>query len=255
MFERIKNLLLLKHLNTYQKISLKHQQDGNEPIIITVDGFLNKFTNCNPDWEIGIKRKYSRNIWLHMRWDSGITSELVYLNIIGLFSFGISFLDGNSKSDKKSQRRFAEIMSKFSFTAAKSRSERAGKDLFHFLANNKNKKYILIGHSLGANLIKHCLLELSKQGCNNIQEVHLLGGATENHIEDWFEASNCVEKEIKNYFSSNDLVLKNFYSYATNDKFPIGRTKINCSKVKNIDVTKLVSGHQNYVKNYHFFPN
>ncbi len=230
------------------KLSFFEQKKGIEPTIITIDGFMTKGNSNLEYWKLAIVEKYPENSWYHIGWNSSNLKELfntfsiyVLTNVVDLLMKKINFRIGESL---KSEWNSALTISNFS-----------GKHLAIVLEEKKNNQFILMGHSLGANFIKNCLLGLSENKISNIYEVHLLGGATDNKVDTWIKASKCVEKNIINYYSSNDFVLKTFYRISTKDKNPIGRSKINYEKIQNINVTNLVGGHlkfkrefKNYVK-------
>ena len=84
------------------------------------------------------------------------------------------------------------------------------------------------GYSLGCEVIKSCLLTLSRLGADNlIHNVTFLGGAT--HFTDdqdlWkLIFSKVVNGQLKNIFSKGDQVLK-LYKFAKRQE-PIGRNAI-----------------------------
>ncbi|KAJ3279408.1 Transmembrane and coiled-coil domain-containing protein 4 [Borealophlyctis nickersoniae] len=106
------------------------------------------------------------------------------------------------------------------------RSAEFGRGLAHYIHRKytsksplRNVPYILLGHSLGANIIFHCLEELYNL-CKNdptfgdgascpIIEVHLLGGVPRAHDDDtWRRCVRVVRERICNYHSSGDEVLR-----------------------------------------------
>ena len=83
-----------------------------------------------------------------------------------------------------------------------------------------------------------------------INEVHILGGAVNNSNENWSTVKKLVKHNIFNYFSKKDKILKFAYSISTNDRFPIGRNKIDIKEIINLDVSNKVKGHMDFKKEY-----
>lgn len=135
---------------------------------------------------------------------------------------------------------------------SKKNSEIYSYELFNFIKEeiekNKDVKINLYGHSLGANLIKSVLLNLSIYDIK-INNVYLLAGATKNCHYEWESISN-ICSNIYNFYSYNDDILRFLYKPIEREE-PIGLNYIQniCysnDKIINFDVTNIVNGHSEY---------
>lgn len=116
---------------------------------------------------------------------------------------------------------------------------------------NQYKKIYLYAHSLGTNLVKNSLLELSNKNIS-IEKVHLFGGATSHNDKyGWKSASETTKYGIHNFYSKNDSVLRYLYKTIEVGNNPIGLSPILVTNknIKNYDVSNLVNGHFEYKKN------
>ena len=120
------------------------------------------------------------------------------------------------------------------------------------LTKYQNNKINLYAHSLGVNLLKNTLLELSKYEIQ-IERVFLFGGASCIKDEkEWLKVCNLTTKGVYNFYTKNDAVLKYFYRIAELLSVPVGLSPLllkDCNKLFNIDVSDFVKGHFEYKKN------
>ena len=137
---------------------------------------------------------------------------------------------------------------------SKKNSEIYSYELFNFIKEeiekNKDVKINLYGHSLGANLIKSVLLNLSIYDIK-INNVYLFAGATKNCHYEWESISN-ICSNIYNFYSYNDDILRFLYKTIELEE-PIGLNEIQnisySDKIINFDVTNIVNGHSAYFDN------
>lgn len=137
---------------------------------------------------------------------------------------------------------------------SKKNSEIYSYELFNFIKEeiekNKDVKINLYGHSLGANLIKSVLLNLSIYDIK-INNVYLFTGATKNCHYEWESISN-ICSNIYNFYSYNDDILRFLYKTIELEE-PIGLNEIQnisySDKIINFDVTNIVNGHSAYFDN------
>ena len=130
-------------------------------------------------------------------------------------------------------------------------SKFAGKLLADILISNiffNDFQINLIGFSLGANVVKYCIKELSKLNNKNnyvkLKNVILIGGATHIKYEDkWKEyIRNTIIDRFINCYSGYDKELNDFYFISSKyvnklGKYPIG---IDCIELKDDDGVNLV---------------
>lgn len=224
---------------------LKLIRPGIYPTIITIDGFLSDNNVIDNEWEEAINRFYPNNEWFHLNWKSKSFNDVlvnfsVHAGIRGILSVVIPF----------SIVIHPISIAHNTWYKALSNSSVAGYDLADILIKNKSQEFILMGHSLGGNVIFNCLKELSSRNKTIINEVHILGGAVNNSKENWSLIKKSVKHNVFNYFSKKDKILQFAYSISTTDRFPIGRNKIDIKEIINLDVTSKVKSHMSFKKEY-----
>lgn len=130
-------------------------------------------------------------------------------------------------------------------------SKISGLLLSDILISNKfinNYQINLVGFNLGANVVKHCIKDLSKlNGKNNFvkfKDVILIGGATHiKHEEKWKKIikNNVIDRFI-NCYSCCDDKLKSLYSKILNsnksDKSPIGIKPLVLKDDKGVEIVE-----------------
>ena len=141
-------------------------------------------------------------------------------------------------------------------------SEIYGKILAYFLAVKNVFNYhavSLIGYSLGANVIKFCLLELYKMSDSNIdltcliQNIVFISGATHfplNQHIDWGNVLEIVGGKIYNIYSEKDHILKIAFEKFIEEQ-PIGTQNLSILRgfkniVQNVDMSKYDLNHFDY---------
>jgi hypothetical protein len=155
------------------------------------------------------------------------------------------------------------------FLRAKKAAKVCGKLLAHILASRaifKFQTFNLVGFSLGAHLIKHCLKELYRLGelndtniSNNInsiiQNVVFVAGATSFKQKDKWQTifKNLVAGRVINCHGKNDNILK-FMFRLTTSNVAIGQSVLNLGnekenyKIHNFDFSDLGIDHYEYRK-------
>jgi len=134
------------------------------------------------------------------------------------------------------------------------RSAQAGKHLAEVLISRQQGKRpaSLIGFSLGARVIFFCLQELAvrKDTEGMIGDVILLGAPVTASPDQWKPLGRIVSGRIVNGYSSSDWLLKFLYrtSSAAFRVAGLQEIKWHDRRVKNVDLTQLVSGHMDYYK-------
>lgn len=243
---------------------------GIQPTIICIDGFLSEDDKEAPEaWLKGIYKKYPDNEVYHVRWESKRLRDL---------ASSVSFLSGKQavksgvfsaamSASKAAAGKIAPLGAAFQalglatnpWSVASLKAYQTGALLADIIART-DKEYILVGHSLGSRVIYSCLSALSKSQ-NYINTVHLLGGAVNNTCDEdakedsvnWLELHKCVSGNIINYYSENDSVLKWLYTAGEALRLeigdPIGRNKISCDRIINVDVSEYIDGHTEYKGN------
>jgi hypothetical protein len=252
------------YMGDIYKFDLKKIRRGKEPAIITVNGFLSEKDLENQkgyqDWKEIIKAQFPKNGWYHVHWEAKRLYDLGLL--VARSGAGAGLTVAITKAAKHAAPKAlkkvgpagsvltAIQLSTNPWHVALKKSEKTGVLLADILKRT-NKRYILMGHSLGCRVIYASLRALSTTGEKIVDEVHLTGGAVDNKKENWKIAKKAVSGKIFNYYSKNDYVLRYLYRAGTFFKSkPIGFEKIGLVRgIRNCNVSRYVQGHMDYKPN------
>ncbi|GES85835.1 DUF726-domain-containing protein [Rhizophagus clarus] len=107
---------------------------------------------------------------------------------------------------------------------------------------------VLIGYSLGALVIWHCLLELAKKQQYGLIDTVILIGApiTSTQTSKWESALSVVGRRFVNAYATNDVVLGLIYRMHSLDLNVAGLRAVTYDNVENYDITEFTSGHLGY---------
>ncbi|XP_067947899.1 transmembrane and coiled-coil domain-containing protein 4-like [Watersipora subatra] len=134
------------------------------------------------------------------------------------------------------------------------RAENTGKQLAEVLANREqgHRPVTLIGFSLGARVIFHCLRALAEhpRGAGIIENAYLLGAPVSGNVADWKPFSKVVAGKIVNAYIRNDWILKFLYRTASAQLTIAGTKPVEWDdrRMVNMDLTNVVNGHMDYMK-------
>ncbi|CEF71266.1 Protein of unknown function DUF726 family-containing protein [Strongyloides ratti] len=137
-----------------------------------------------------------------------------------------------------------------------SRSVEIGEQLAETLLQRPNghKPVTLIGFSLGARVIFHCLLKMASRPESRgiIDNVILLGAPVSASPAQWELTCKVVAGRIINGYSSNDWMLKFLYrtmsiQFSIAGISPIKFTNYNRHKIANHELSHIITGHFDYV--------
>lgn len=244
-------------------------REGKEPAVICIDGFLTQEDEESPDiWLKALEETYPENEILHVKWEAKRLKDLALTSLStgGKEAAKKGLFIASKSASKQAAKKVSPLgwalqaldMVDNPWSVASVKAYQTGALLADIIART-DRKYILVGHSLGARVIYACLSSLAtKEEGPYISDAYLLGGAVNNtYVEgsnsekvNWFELHKAVSGKIRNYYSSNDSVLKYLYQAGEGVKFeagdPIGRNEILCSNIINIDVSDVVDGHTEY---------
>ncbi|KAG9193356.1 hypothetical protein G6011_03391 [Alternaria panax] len=136
------------------------------------------------------------------------------------------------------------------FSVALARADKAGKVLAHALIDGVQGKrpVTLTGYSVGARVVYACLIELAEQHAFGLVESAVLMGApAPANPKRWRQIRSVVAGRVVNVYSKEDYVLGFLYRSA---KLQVGvaglREVEDVHDVENVDVSKLISGHDRY---------
>ena len=268
---------------TFLSPELVKIRDGDSPALICIDGFLSKGEDTSQQWLAGLPYRYATQAVYVLRWDAKNLEDISALLDSSMHDtsslWQVAFNNYSGSEDWLST--LAQPWEK-----ARDNAQLAGMWLACQIQNRaeeKEREYVLLGHSLGARVIYYCLdalrnLSRSDDRLNNrIAEVYLLGGAVDHSVcahsaglynsawvsneglhntISWHGFEHLIAGLIHNFYSNEDDVLRYLFQIAEglNDRpseEPIGRNPIDHLKVRNHDVSHHVSGHTQYKENLH----
>jgi hypothetical protein len=238
-------------------------KDGKGPSVLVINGFLTQEEkNLEREWLNTLGHHYLRNPWYLVEWESKRLRQIAKLatDVTAQKSAAKVLAELGKRATRASSRRLIPIdwaiagmkLSKNPWHVAVAKAPQTGALLAHILSRTPGpKKYVLMGHSLGARVIYSALRGLAGGDVQRIKAVHLLGGAVgTGKKRDWEEAASAVYGEVHNYYSKRDEVLRVLYTAgrAFLGTPAIGRNPIRCDAVNlvNHDVTAEVPGHREY---------
>ncbi|KAK9909726.1 hypothetical protein WJX75_006627 [Coccomyxa subellipsoidea] len=137
------------------------------------------------------------------------------------------------------------------WVVALDRAQKAGVLLAHTLmaGGHGDRPVILVGYSMGARLIFHCLLELCRHNAKGVVEhVVLMGVPVSTRLERWAMARSAVAGRFVNAYSRRDWVLGLIYRGANGFvKGAGGLCPMKCPGIENINLTSIIAGHFDYI--------
>ena len=221
-------------------------RSGDEPTIIVINGFLSESKQDVNDWLDVVDELYPSQRVLHLDWPSFSLKKLFDLKyeskLKNAMLLAIALISPSSSMAKALRDMVV------GWVAAMDEAEAAGKWLAAYVDSQKNKNFILMGHSLGARVSYHALANLKRT--KSIDFMYLFGGAVSN-TEIWDDSCG-RHKELKviNCFSENDYVLKYLYKVGTLfTNTPAGLKSIpkkTETLIYNVDLSHIVDGHTTY---------
>jgi hypothetical protein len=136
------------------------------------------------------------------------------------------------------------------FSVGLAKADQAGDVLADALCNKiqGERPVTLIGYSLGARMIRRCLLKLAeRKAFGLIESVVLLGAPAPADSWEFRQMRSVVAGRLVNVYSENDLILAFLYRSSSLEYGVAGLQDIEGVKgVENIDVSDIVSGHLRY---------
>jgi hypothetical protein len=246
-----------------QGFKITRLKEGRGPSVLVINGWLTeKAKNLEREWLNGLGKFYGANPWYLVEWENKRLRDLGKLSVdsggqaAALAALAKMAAQASSKATGPMEIAQAALLAvrlaKNPWHVAFFKSAQTGVLLADAISRTPTrKKYVLMGHSLGAKVVVHCLQALGDQGKPRIKSAHLLGGAIgTGKSETWKAAAAAVSDTINNYYSKNDDVLRVLYNAARTfvGTPPIGRNRIRWQpdKISNIDVTEWVGSHNEY---------
>eukprot|EP00793_Prasinoderma_coloniale_P006098 PRCOL_00004572-RA len=132
------------------------------------------------------------------------------------------------------------------------RSEVCGALIARQILENRfaDRPVSLVGYSMGARAIFHCLLHLEEAGFTGaVEDVFLLGSPmSASDTEAWQRARSVVAGRLVNGFSTKDGLLALVYR-GTHLDTPAGLSPVGVPGVEDVNLTRVVSSHSDYAEN------
>ncbi|EGR2227376.1 DUF726 domain-containing protein [Vibrio parahaemolyticus] len=216
--------------------------------VIVVNGFLSETESDVSDWLSLLGEVYHSNTVHHFNWEASSKLKVLNDSATGdLFKAVIDLgFDGVTAKGVLSFVLSAYNVGRVPWQSAIDSSEMAGRTLARYL-DKQDKQFILMGHSLGARVLYHCLKSMVSK--DKVTTAILLGGAVDEETG-WGELLEKHSKmSIYNCHSDNDLVLKHLYPVKDGESSPIGLKPINIDlpdRLRNIDMSIMKLGHMEY---------
>jgi hypothetical protein len=242
---------------------------GDGPAIVCINGFLSqKSQNCD-DWRNGIRCVYPNNPIYYVTWESSNLAKLG--SAVGRAGAEGSLLlkaaSAATRASKAGAFKLSPLTALSSGAAVLGnawhtsmvKAQNTGVLLADLIARTDNEEgFILMRHSLGARVVCYMLETLSTKPNTKIHSAYLFGGAVgrsdkPNSLEakGWEAALKAIRSDgqLYNCYTTNDKVLSILYRNANllrSDPIGLGRIPPQGDKLRNVDVSDVVSGHTVY---------
>lgn len=246
-----------------KSFAINKVKDGSGTPVVFASGFLTQGEEGWGEWERIITERYPTNPVYRVQWGSKELRAFVATSGRAAAKETARRLAkmGARAASKQSAKVFVPLtaaMVTADFVAnpwhvAKVRADRTGAALADILARTGSGSFILVGHSLGARVMAVAATALgSVPNAPRLEEVHLLGAAIAS-VGDWHLLNESVSNRVWNYYSDNDQVLRKIYRAAQGGQKAAGvdGLKTRLPRIKNVNVTKSVGGHTDYLANVH----
>lgn len=242
---------------------VKCVKPGSGAGVVVIDGLLSQDETGVSGWKDMLEKRFRRRPWYHVRWEAKRLGDLGSL-VTGATSTTAlrkAIVAAASRASKSAAGRLVPVASVLGavglarnpWHVAMVKADQTGVLLAEILSRvHRRRRYVLIGHSLGARVIYGCLRALASRraSASLIEDVHLFGGAVGRLPQaDWKSALTAVGGRIVNYHSKRDQVLNRLYRAGTLfQSDPIGYRAIGLRSRKLVerDVTAVVAGHLDF---------
>ena len=245
------------YVRSDKSFRIEKLRDGTGPTVLLASGFLTEGSNGWGTWRKIIDAHYPEAPVYRIHWGSRELKDLGSLGAIGT-QVGATRWAASlaSRATTKGAAKLPWIGTMFAargiaanpWTVARTRADMTGAVIADLLARTDSGPIILIGHSLGARvMLRAAQLLGTKETSPALQSVHLLGAAVGSR-GDWRTLGASVSGTVWNYRSERDRVLGALYRYAQFGSPAAGYAGLlpTAEKVKNVNVTRAVSGHSEY---------
>lgn len=247
------------YISEDKSFKIEKIQEGSGVPVLVANGFLTEGTDTSNEWRTLVLASYPNAAIYRVHWGS---KELAALGLVlgigvGRRAAGVTAKNLAARATRAGAKKLGPLtaamlaadVAKNPWHTAKVRADRTGVALAGLLARTEEPAFVLVGHSLGGRVMVSAAEALAlKGGAVKIESVHLLGAAV-GMKRDWHPLERAVTGTVSNYFSTRDNVLRYAYTVVQPGSTAIGLRgiKSRLPRIKDRDVTKLVSNHSEYI--------
>ena len=250
-----------RYFGEIKDFDILQYNEGDGPEVLFVNGFLSQDNDDLEDWRAGARQTFKQNPWHLVTWESKTKADLGKLIYrkgaeqvfaeLGKRLAAKATKNAGKKLNPLSWATFLADLAGNDWHTAMAKAGKTGILLADLIARTPNKKFILVGHSLGARVIYYALEALSTRTKKpQVIDAILLGGAVGSDDElGWEHAAKAVSGKIYNCLSLRDDILNYAYRGASGlFSNPIGISAISkrSRKIENWDCTDFIGGHMEW---------
>lgn len=248
------------YVRTDKSFGFEKLADGDDTTVILANGFLSEGKSGWGEWEGLVRRRYPDATVYRLTWGA---KELKSLSAVATQSA--------AQLTEKAARQLAAqattsatkllgplsgafaaaSIAKNPWHVARTRASMTGAVLADAIVRSDLRSVVLVGFSLGGRVMAAAAESLATRPDDKprLQSLHLLGAAVGTR-RDWHTIERAVDDTIWNYWSTNDKVLRFLYRTGEGGRKAIGCEGIpsKSKKVKNVNVSRQVSAHQDHVR-------
>lgn len=238
--------------------------DGGSTTVIFADGFLSDGKSGWGTWERLVGDRYPDATVYRLTWGA---KELRSLGSLVAPAAGqlpskmaVALAAQATKASSKLLGPLGAVftgasLAKNPWHVARTRASMTGAVLADAIVRADLHDVVLVGFSLGARVMSAAAESLAIRDDSGeaierrIRSMHLLGAAVGAGRE-WRTIETAVEQKIHNYYSTNDRILSALYRLAEAGTKAVGcdGIPVRSPKVQNLDVSKSVRVHADYLK-------
>lgn len=245
------------YVGTDRSFRIEQVRDGTGTPVVFAAGFLTEGLSKWEDWRRLVDSGYPSSPVYQVHWGAKELKDLAVL--IGAGGAKAVVRELIVRGAKRGNKAFGlasvtsvlamHAMATNPWTVAKTRAGMTGAVIAELIARTTEGPYVLMGHSLGARVMVTAAQALgTRPGPPRVESMHLLGAAV-GRKGDWRTLHSAVTGNIWNYWSAQDSVLQWLYKVAEGGQDAAGHRGFESKllKIKNRNVTRMVSGHSAYV--------
>ena len=249
------------YAGTDKSFGIQKLMSGKGAPVLIISGFLTEADEGWGDWEKLVLTRYDGRPIYRVNWGSKERRSLTSLfsKTAGVLGTSRAVAMAAARGTKAGAAKVPYVggvlvaagVAANPWSVASTRAEMTGGTMGVLLARLDQEGCVLIGHSLGARVAAGAAQVLgSGPDLPRLESVHLLGAAVDSK-GDWRTLAKSTTDGVFNYFSAADRVLAVAYKTAQMGRTAAGSVGLQpkTAGIRNIEVTKAVAGHSDYVRN------